>query len=319
MLFNGDIKTWENIVKTQANHEYLFSYYIGHKIYLNKCFNSPLRKDDLPSFAIFDGHNGLMYKDFSTGDSGDIIKFVMQKFHLSRERAIIKCLSDAFISIQSNDLIEVIPKYSSPRKNTTIGIKTINFTDSDIKYWTQYYITEKTLNLYNVKSVSHVWFNDILSWTRSDNEPIYAYLCDNKMKLYRPNTQRKDGKWAGNSTNDCIFGLDTLPLNDKLLIITKSVKDSMVLHELGFNSISPNAETTIMTNEQINLLQKRFEHIIILMDNDDPGIKAGTRYKEKYNLDTIFLPGPEKDISDYIKLNGKNKAKELINKLLNDR
>lgn len=36
--------------------------------------NSPLRKDNNPSFAFFTYNDNIIYKDFATGDSGDVFK-----------------------------------------------------------------------------------------------------------------------------------------------------------------------------------------------------------------------------------------------------
>lgn len=316
MLYNEGKHNWETIIHNYANHEALFSYYIGSKIQLNKAINSPLRKDNVPSFSIYKAKNNtLMYKDFATGESGDIIKFTSILYNISRRKAIIKCLSDAFRSTLSNDLLKVIPTYGYKKKSTYIGIKTIDFDKNDLDYWLQFNITIDILKLYNVVAVSHVWVNDKLVWVRTKKEPIYAYLADDRIKIYRPKSNKKD-KWLSNITKDTIFGEHNLPLLGDFLIITKSLKDVMTLYSLGYNSISPNGETTLLTIEQIESLKKRFNKIIVLLDNDDAGIKAANKYKLQYNLPIVFLSGNEKDISDYIKLNGIKNTKKTLKDIL---
>lgn len=316
MLYNEGKYNWEYIIKNNINQEALYSYYIGSSIKIGQAFNSPLRKDETPSFSIYKNNNGeLMYKDFSTGESGDIIKFTMNYFNISRRSAIFKCLSDAFRSILSNDLLKVIPKYTYQKKVASIAIKTVPFNKADIEYWGQFNIQIDTLNKYHVVAASHVWVNDKLLWVRNDKEPIYAYLAEDKIKIYRPYSERKN-KWICNTTSNIIFGEDNLPWLSDLLIITKALKDVMVLHELGYNAISPNGETTLLNRSQIEQLQKRFKKIIVLLDNDNAGIKAANKYNEQYNLKTIFLPGKDKDISDYIKNNGIENTKSILLTLL---
>lgn len=316
MLYNEGKNNWENIIHNNINQEALYSYYIGNSIKIGQAFNSPLREDKVPSFSIYKNNNGeLMYKDHMTGESGDIIKFTMHYFNFSRRMAVIKCLSDAFRTILSNDLLKITPKYTYQKKNVSIGIKTINFSISDIEYWNQFYISLETLNKYHVVAVSHVWVNDKLLWVRTPKEPIYAYLVEGKIKIYRPYSERKS-KWIANTTNDLIFGEDNLPWIGEQLIITKALKDVMVLHTLGYNSISPNGETTLLTNEQITQLKNRFKNITVLLDNDAAGINAANKYKSNYNLNIVFLPGKDKDISDYIKNNGMENTISLLSKLI---
>lgn len=316
MLYNEGNYNWENILHNSVNHESLFSYYIGSTINIGKAFNSPMRKDNIPSFSIYKSKSGeLMYKDFATGDSGDIIKFTMNYFNISRRRAVIKCLSDAFRSILSNDLLKVIPKYTYPKNDVKIGIKTISFDKEDLKYWAQFNIKESILIKYNVVAVSHVWVNEKLIWVKTNTEPIYAYLAEDRIKIYRPKSNRK-AKWLSNTTKEIIFGINNIPTKGDLLIITKSLKDVMTLHSLGYNAVSPNGETTPLTTNQINVLKDRFKDIVVLLDNDQAGIDTANKYKTKYNLPIIFLPDKDKDISDYINNNGITKTREILKIML---
>ena len=47
---------------------YIYAFYIGKEVKLNKPINSPLREDKNPSWTLFKARSGdLMYKDFATG------------------------------------------------------------------------------------------------------------------------------------------------------------------------------------------------------------------------------------------------------------
>jgi len=67
--------------------------------------------------------------------------------------------------------------------------------------------------------------------------------------------------------------------------------------------IAPDSENTMIGESVISKLIPKYSKIIILFDNDEPGIKAAQRYKEKYNFDYVVLE-MSKDLSDSIKDNG---------------
>ena len=65
----------------------------------------------------------------------------------------------------------------------------------------------------------------------------------------------------------------------------------------------------------INKLSKKYKSIIVLFDNDEPGIKAAERYKHKYNFSYVVLP-MEKDLSDSIEKHGVDKVRGILLPLL---
>ena len=65
----------------------------------------------------------------------------------------------------------------------------------------------------------------------------------------------------------------------------------------------------------INDLKSKYKKIIVLFDNDDPGLKAAQRYKDRYGIDFITL-SMEKDLSDSIKIHGIEKTREILFPLL---
>lgn len=104
-----------------------------------------------------------------------------------------------------------------------------------------------------------------------------------------------------------------LPKNDDYLVITKSMKDVMLLHEFDIPSIAPVSETVFLTDSHYKKLKDRFGKLILLYDNDYTGIKFMNKIRKKYDVMPLWLPfnGP-KDISDYYKAYGKEKTQLLI-------
>jgi DNA primase len=149
----------------------------------------------------------------------------------------------------------------------------------------------------------------------------YAYQVFDKFQIYSPKANRKN-KFRNSTTIFDIHGLEQLPKYGRLLIITKSKKDVMVLDRLGYNAIAPCGENTPIPSSIIQNLKERFNKIIILYDNDEPGMNGAKKLANEYNLEYIYIPIDYntmfkiKDISDYIKNYKITKTRELLKKLI---
>lgn len=108
-----------------------------------------------------------------------------------------------------------------------------------------------------------------------------------------------------------------LPKNGgDILVITKSMKDVMLLHEFNIPAIAPNSEVLFVTDAQLNKLKTKFKHIIVVYDNDFAGIENLSKiHKAHPELIVTFIPRKyeAKDISDFYKKYGKEKTQILIN------
>ncbi len=153
---------------------------------------------------------------------------------------------------------------------------------------------------------------------------MYAYKIFDKFKIYRPYSEYRKDKWRTNCSAIDIQGYEQLPKNGDLLIITKSLKDVMVLYELGYNAVALQSENDKLNHKIYKDLSERFKRIVILFDNDEPGKDSAIKLADEYNLEYIFIDSSiyslynVKDISDYICVFGKNKTIELIKSLLKD-
>ena len=74
-----------------------------------------------------------------------------------------------------------------------------------------------------------------------------------------------------------------LPKNGgDILCVTKSLKDTMLLYELGIPAIAPCSENLFLTDKQYNALKPNFNHCIVLFDNDRAGVSNLRLIKKKY-------------------------------------
>lgn len=302
----------------------IYNHYSGKKLNLNKPISSPLRKDNNPSFGLFTARNdSLMYKDFANGDSGNVVKFVqsVNPSGLTYRQTLEIIWKDLVNNGVTNPPTPKYKKEIEPKTNI-ISIQRKYFTKADDKYWDQYGLTREILKKYNVSPIYRYWINDMEQPFRySQQDPLYAYKVFSKFKIYRPLTTNKANKWRNNCTSYDIQGFEQLPESDNLLIITKSLKDAMVLYANGYTSIAPQSENSTIPKIIMDHLKARFTKIVVFFDYDDGGIAGADKLCNKYNLEKIFIPKlyldmySVKDISDFRKDMGEKKTKQILKEL----
>lgn len=303
----------------------IYRFYIGDRIRLNRPMRSPLRHDKNPSWSLYvSKSNRVMWKDFATGDSGDIVKLVRLLYNLTYTEAL-KNIWDSLIAHKSIQRTNKIITNGYKHIKKEIKVQRKYFTKTDDDYWGKYYIDRKLLHKYNVIPIATFWTKDNNEYRQSmffysSTNPMYGYFVYKSVKIYRPLEKIKYKKWRGNLTIYDIQGLQQLKSRDKTLIITKSLKDVMVLDKLGYNAISSSSETAMIPKIIMDHLKTRFKEIIVFYDNDSTGITQSKKIATKYDLKTIMIPINEpKDISDYISINGLDKAKSLMVSLLKNK
>lgn len=313
----------------------IIEFYLNIKLKYNTCIKSPFRESNSEnfSFKIYPDYS-VLAKDWVSGVNYDCFNIVQKLYNCNFTESLRIIASDFNIKYDNNynkseksifvnnTKDELNTKFLIDKQKTIITIQNQAFTISDISYWEQYSISLSTLVKFDVFSCKYVWLNGNLIKSYSNNNPTYAYRFTKykqfSYKIYSPMNNNKKYKWLFNGTKEDIEGFDQLPLFGELLIITKSLKDVMVLHELGFYSISLQGEGNKLENDVYENISKRFSKIIVLYDNDSAGINGSNLLSKKYELQQIFIPKESdcKDISDYMLLFGKEKSKELISNLI---
>lgn len=302
----------------------IFNYYITNFTSDKKSFCSELRKDNNPSCRIKIYSNGkAIYKDFGNKNSFDCFSYVQAKYGVSYLDALKIINSDFNLGLDGGNSVMPSPillglkdKKEVKIEKTIIQLKKRKWNNNiDKEYWGQYYLTCDILNYFNVIPCSHIWIKKRMFKITNDN-PSYAYKINkNTYKILSPYADKKF-KWLSNSTEYDLQGYEQLPKQGDILIITKSLKDVMVLHLLGYNAIAPQSEQINIPNELMKKLESRFDNIILFYDNDPAGNMGRELICDTYSLSSIILEGEEKDISDYIKKHGIEATKVLLNKLI---
>lgn len=290
----------------------IYAHYLG-QFKVGAIYNSPFRKDKNPSFGIYYSKRTkqLLFKDHGTGECGNIVKFVSLYTGLTNYNDILKDIVKQF-NITTDTKLDSSKQYI-PSSETVIGIVRQKFTPTDINYWSQFNISEKTLKKFNVNSIKYYLCNGIVKGIYKEDNPMYAYKVYNNFKIYRPLAD-KYTKWRNNLTEYDIQGYAQLPSKGDTLIITKSMKDVMCLYEMGIPAISPSSESTFIPNDILEGLKKRFKRIIILFDRDNAGVKYLRKMSLKTGLEGLLVHKKfkAKDISDAIKANSFEEIKEWL-------
>ena len=310
--------------------EWVFEYYLnlkekltGQNVKILSAFNS---NDKVPSmFVYFDlGSGEYKFKDFSSGKQGDHINLVMDLFSLpSYSHAIERVIHDYELYIKDNSIIPLI-EHQIHDKFKVVDYEIRHWTNLDQAYWTGFKIGSKLLDYYNVSpleffTMEKTELDGTVTSIKFDKKYVYGYFRkDGSLyKIYMPKTP--DKKFI--KVENYIQGTDQLvPRKDDTLFITSSLKDLMCFVKLGISGtqgIAPDSENSIISTTAIGMLKSRFRKVIVLFDNDDPGIAAAQKYKERYGFDYIVLD-MEKDLSDSVKEHGLIKVKERLITLLNE-
>lgn len=316
--------TTEEIFKRTTEYD-IYSYYMPYKFEIGKVINSPFREDKHPSFGIFKSNKSgnLLFKDQATNEVGDCFKFVSLLFDISFKQAVEKVWNDIIANKLNTTKHGIVIRDYYKNKKTIVSVKRKNYTKTDLDYWGQYYITREILDIFNVFPISKFWVNDYISkFEYTKESPMYAYKIFNSFKVYRPYSELKKNKWRSGCSQYDIQGWEQLPESGDTLIITKSLKDIMVLSLFNLPSIAPQGENALLPEKAITELKKRFKRLIMLYDYDDAGLQGVERMQKEYGIDYVFIPKPYlelysvKDISDHIKEFGVEKTKDLLKDLL---
>jgi hypothetical protein len=345
MYFDRNIK--EQILDKTDRGLHIFNYYMPFEFKPKKNFKNPFYDDRKASCNIyFDGRaNCYKMHDFGNREfSGDCFWFVAAINYLDVRRNFPEILElinkDLCLNIERKTFPN--PKLTPSTVNTQNQITTKAdekkpllpfkvlekpFSENELQFWKDYGISIIELNKYKVKALTSYKGTNTeglpFHLDASLHEPIFAYPGNGFVKLYRPNSKLRF-LYGGLMPEIYCFGLDQLPQRGDIVFITGGEKDVLSLSAHGFHAVCFNSETTTIGNEIMEMLVRRFRHVIFLYDMDETGKRESARQCETFSAHKTMrmelpLPGTkeEKDISDYFRLgNTAGDFKKLISECL---
>lgn len=323
--FTIDPKITKEFLLSKNSEETYMSYYLGVPV-KKGLFRSPLRADNHNTCSFFRGRSGNLYfKDFATGQCLTFEGVVMEKYHCTYPNAL-KIIAKDFGYIQSSEVkrqeIKIQPKFEG-EKETFIQVEIKDFSESELKWWNSFGVTKQTLDKYKVYSVKTVFLNGNIYAQSTQHSPIYGYYFGKKenieqWRIYMP--KRKEFRFIGNVSTKTIQGYKQLPDNGKLLVITKSMKDTMLLSSLGIPAVAPNSETQFVSEKLLDEFRERFKNIVLLYDSDLTGVRFMNKIRKQYrDLIVCMIPRKyeAKDISDFYQKYGRSQTISLIKESIN--
>lgn len=317
--------TKEEVVEVISEAEILHTYLRISKVPCR--INSPLRRDRKPSVGIFspDGVS-IRYVDFATGDRGTLFNLLSKIWNLNYTDTLYKILDenkthklkDSKLPITRNNFCSIIKTNHS---SIGIEVRIREWKDYDIKYWESYGVKLKWLKYANVHPISHkILHKGDKTYTFAANKYAYAFAefkeGNKTFKIYQPYS--KEFKWMNNHDSSVISLWTKVPKEGDKICICSSLKDALCLwSNVGIPCIAVQGEGYTISQTAIKELKKRFKHIYILFDNDEPGLKDGKSLAKATGFQNIILPQFEggKDVSDFYKCC--EDKKHFINTIIN--
>ena len=323
MDFSFQPKITKELILSRFSEEQLMEYYL-HIPVKKGLFRSPLRRDKQPTCSFYRNKSGtLIFKDFATGQHLNVFDVVQSIFRCDYFEAL-RIIANDFGIVRDNALhknpgkINLNPIKIKDKEISKIQIEIQEFTDNELKWWGRYGITRDILRRFDVYSCKHVFLNDQLFAESQQHCPIFGYYGKKYQGLelwrcYFP--KRTSFRFITNWPSKKIQGYDQLPKKGKLLVITKSMKDSMCLYSCGITACAPNSENLFISDKVLEDLKSRFENIVVFYDNDRPGLYNMAKIRREHpELTYIFIPRRygSKDISDFYKDHGRKETLNLI-------
>lgn len=288
--------------------------------------NSPLRKDNNPSFGLYFNGKRIYYIDFATKERGGVFDLLGQMWRCSYTKVLLRINKD--IPSFSNSEVKTY-KYNfktikSYNKDIKLQCKIREWRDYDIKYWASYGISLEWLKYAEVYPISHkIIIKNNNRYVFSADKYAYAYVEHKEgnitLKIYQPfNT--KGYKWSNKHDSSVISLWTKIPEYGEKVCICSSLKDAICLWaNTGIPSISIQGEGYTISNTAIKELKKRYKKIFICLDNDKPGLEDAEKLAKETGFINIVLPQFDngKDISDLFKLKGKEEFIKIVLPLFN--
>lgn len=302
----------------------IISYYLGEEFDFKRKFASPFREDGVdktPNLSFFPSDTGkILFKDFARGTGGDCFRFVEEVFKINHDQALRKIDADFGLGIVSTTPpkfeIKLTKKPDSIHKQSKlIQILPKNFNNEELGYWNDYEINLQELQDHHVYAIHKLYLNKQLVPLKK-GELRFAYQFDEYLKIYTPFS--REFKWISSCPNDFMSGFDKIKhkvftgTQDTRLIISKSVKDEIVLSKFFKDVCSTQNESSSSINEEnMAYILKGYDpkNVYIAYDNDEAGVRASQYYTHHYgfnyvNVPKIFSREGIKDWSDLVKHKG---------------
>lgn len=359
----------KEVILSKISQVSIFATYLGLSVEtIQYCIDTgelicnPLRIDNHPTAGFrYNTKGKLKFKDFGNdgfwGDCFDVVAYVMSEIYhksydVSNKEDFIKVLrhitftfKDIFYGQQKdinlvNDINTAIANIK--HKKPIIELVVRNWNANDEKYWAQFGVSLKYLNINFVYPVEQYYINRKINpepkYYYKDNDPCYGYFLGQdrsgvyNMKLYFPKRDKSITRFITNCNH--LEGIVNLNQdNYDIIVITKSTKDRLSIgnsilrmkflyggvpkENIGIINI-PHETYRLRQNEYDWLRGKLNDNgiIVSLMDNDTTGKHEAIWLRNNYKIVPLLIPAKYK-AKDFAECVSKHKF-EVIKDMIID-
>lgn len=309
---------------TYPEQECLYEHY-GVRLFYR--IHSPLRDEDNPSFSTYESNGNIRWKDFGTGEGGNIFDLIMAIEDVDFIKALE--ISKQILSGAHTKSSDEIKKLIKNVKRDVVPFP--SYRKFELEYWQQRGITEEQLLKNLVLPLKMLLIDDKFKCTSNPDLPKFIYYMrpdKTSWKLYSP-LDHGDLKWMSHNISSVNYE-STLQKLNKDLIIFSSKKDKMVFDnlQLPYDTTSVLAEGNYRgIIKELDGEFKQYNNIYCLLDFD----KAGERSTEsienesKGRIKGLYLPLDVsnyfyskniKDLDEVVVNLGYDPLRRLINKII---
>lgn len=265
---------------------------------IDRKVSSPFRKDPVPSLKFYEKDGNIYWRDFGLGDQkgNDPISFVMQLFDISDIEACNLIWEEI---IEGNNIPKNKRKAVSSKKDFIVTYR--DLVPFELAYWGKAQVAIGLLDFFKIKAVDKAYINDILLFESIPDDPAFYYdFGPDTFKTYRPLVKNKSKKFRGKNNGTILEGWEQLPETGNHLIITKSLKDVVILRNMGILATAPSGEGSLnVIRNNIKEINGRFKRVLILFDYDEAGIKNSNILHSETTWQQIYID-KEKDCYDNV-------------------
>lgn len=320
-------KITQDFILSKINQETIMEHYTGLNVKNKKLALSPFRNDHKVTCAFYKSKSGVLYlHDFATNEHINCFSVVSRLFNCNYYKALEIIAQDFGLIEGTHPKVSNVKIVSELKESESakIRVQIKDFSKEELDWWNKFGISQKLLKKYHVYSIQNVFLNGELKFTSSITCPIYGYYFgkdknhEEKWKIYFP--LRKEFRFLNNVNKKTLQGYKQLPKSGKLLVVTKSMKDVIALNRFGIPAVAPNSETLFLNDKQLEEFKQKFEHILVMYDNDRPGKHNMWLIRKQHpELNYYFLPWYlSKDFTDSIKMVGLDNMKEYVDEFLKE-
>lgn len=232
------------------------------------------------------GSKAGVWKDFATGESGDLLDLWMAARGLSIAEAMAE--AKAFLNIRDDVLKAPQRQYTRPSKPRCQSPK------MGVKEWLNGRgITDETITAFKIGE----------QLRGGKTYAVFPYLRDGELvnAKYRNVAEKRDMRQEGGA-EPCLFGWHLIDPKLRTVAICEGEIDCLTLHQVGIPALSANAGAGNhqWIESDWDRLQ-RFSEILLFYDADDAGQKGAREVAQRLGEDRCkVVTLPAKDANEYL-------------------